>query len=313
MSEAANPRAALGGNKPPLDDADDVTKRLEREHSALLVEASMLEADSLVLPEAPETDEESAQVSDFVLKVRRIAKRLDDTRADVGKPYLEAQRVINSLFNDYREPLVTKGTGLADKLAERVTIYNTAKAERIRAERLAREREEREKAEAARREEERKRQEAEAAERAANEAAARQRAAKNEQERKEAEAAQREQMRIASQARRAAETEASAAASAERRADQNQRASEAPTGQLGRVSTGGSTTSITKFWTHTITDAGLLMKSLGPMGEYLSNDTIVQALTRATRERAAAGSIESFVVPGVRFWQDSKTNITQRR
>lgn len=313
MSEAANPRAAIGMNKPPLDDADDVTKRLEREHSALLAEASMLEAESLALPEAPATDEDSAKISDHVVKVRRVAKRLEDARTEAGRPYLDAGRVINSLFNDYREPLIEKRTGLADRLTERVTIYNNAKAEQERAERLAREREERRKADEARAEEQRQRDEADAAQRRADEAAAQVRAAADKKTRDQAAANMREQERLAGAARREAETQASAAASADRKADQNQRAASAPTGQLGRVSEGGSTSSVTKVWTHTITDADALMKSLGPLGEYLSNDTISQALARATRERAAAGSIGAFVVPGVRFWQDSRTNITARR
>lgn len=313
MTDESNPRATIGANKPPLDTAETVAKRLEREHAALLTEASMLEAESLALPEAPETDEDSAKISDHVVKVRRVAKRLEDTRTEAGRPYLEAGRVINELFNDFRNPLIEKGKGLADRLTERVTIYNSAKAERERAERLERERQERARAEAARQEEDRKRREADEAARKADEAAANLRAAKNKEARDAAEAEMREQNRVAAAARREAETQASTAASADRRADQNERAAAAPTGQLGRVSAGGSTSSVTKTWTHTITDAALLMRSLGPLGPYLSNDTISQALARAVRERNAAGSIETFVVPGVRFWQEAKTNITGKR
>lgn len=313
MSEPTKMPAGVGDNRPPLDDADHVGKRLEREHAALLAEASNLEAESYALPEAPETDADSAKISDFVIRVKRVAKRLDDTRTEAGRPYLEAGRVINALFNDYREPLIEKRTGLADRLTERVTIYNNSKAEKERAERLERERQERARADEARREEQRKRDEAEAAQRRADEAAAQVRAATDKATREAAAAKMREEERTAASARREAETQATTAASAERKADQNERAASAPTGQLGRVSDGGSTSSVSRKWTHTITDAGKLMASLGPLGEYLSNDTISQALARAVRERAAAGSIETFVVPGCRFFQEAKTNITARR
>lgn len=313
MSETANPRTSLGGNNPPLDGPDHLGGRLERDHAALFAEVMALDVERFALPEAPETDDECAVVQDFIIKVKRVAKRLDDTRTEAGRPYLDAGRVINALFNDYREPLIEKRTGLADRLTERVTIYNNAKAEKERAERLERERQERERAEVARREEQRQREEAEAAQRRADEAAAQVRAATDKASREAAAARMREEERAAAAARREAETQASAAASADRKADQNERAASAPTGQLGRVSEGGSTSSVSRKWTHTITDAGKLMASLGPLGEYLSNDTISQALARAVRERAAAGSIETFVVPGCRFFQEAKTNITARR
>lgn len=313
MSDAMTTTAGVGDNRPPLDDAEHIAKRLEREHAALLAEASNLEAESYALPEAPDTDEACAQVSDHVLKIKRIAKKLEDARTEAGKPYLDAGRVINALFSDFRDPLVEKKTGLADRLTERVTIYNNAKAERERAERVAREAEQRRIAEEARAEEERKRQEAEDAQRRADEAAAQVRAAKDKESRDAAAANMREQERLAANARREADAQASTAAKADRVGDQNARAAAAPTGQLSKVSEGGSTSSVTKRWTHVIIDAGKLMASLGPLGPYLSNDTISQALARAVRERAAAGNIGDLVVPGVRVQEEARTNITARR
>lgn len=305
--------ASMGDNFPPLDPPERITARLEREHAALLSEAANLEAESYGLPETPATDEEAAQVSDHIVKVKRVAAKLEDARTEAGRPYLEGQRNINTLFNDYRGPLVDKKTGLVDRLSERVGIYNRAKEERERGERLERERLAREEAEAQRREEQRLRDVAEAAERAEQEAAARLRAAADQKARDAAQAEMQRQSAAAAAARKGADGAEKAAEKSERRADVDARVAAAPTGALGRVSAAGSTSSVTKFWTHTITDAGALMKSLGPLAEYLSNDTISQALARAVRERAAAGSIENYVVPGVRFWQDSRTNVRAAR
>lgn len=311
MSEATNPRAVVGGNEPPLAPPDKIAAALELEHAELLTEAAGLESGSYALPEQPANDEESAQVTDYVVRVKKVAKRLEDARTEAGRPYLEAGRNINALFADFHGPLVAKKEGLADRLTQRVTIYSNAKMEREAAERRERERQERERAEAQRREEQRLRDEAEAAQRLADEEAARIRNAKNAEERAAAQKRMQDAETAAAAARRDADKADEAAGKAERKADVQARAADGP--GLGRVSAAGSTSSVTKEWTHAITDAQALMRSLGPLGEYLSNDTISQALSRATRERAAAGSIGAFVVPGVKFFQQDKTNIRASR
>ncbi len=204
MSE--NPRVAIGDNVPPLDPPDALPKRLERDHAALFSEAAQLEAESFALPKVPADDEEAAQVSDHVVAIKKLAKRIEDARTGEGRPYLEAGRVINALFGELSEPLIAKKEGLADKLTVRVGIYNSAKAEREKAERLEKERIEREKAEAARREEQRKRDEAEAAQREAEAAAARIRQAATDKERAEAQRQMQEQEAKAAAARKEAET-----------------------------------------------------------------------------------------------------------
>lgn len=311
MSEATNPRAVSGSNFPPLDPPDTVEARIEREHAALFVEAAGLESEAFALPDTPKTDAECATITDHVVRVRRIAKRLDDARTEFGRPYLDATRKINALFGELHTPLVEKKTGLADRLTERVGIYARAKEEAERAERLERERIEREKAEAARREEDRKRQEAEAAQRAADEAAARVRAAQDAESRRAAQEEMQRQETIAAAARKDADKAEEEAGKSERRADVQARAAEGP--GLGRVSAAGSTSSVTKRWTHVITDADKLMASLGPLGAYLSNDTISQALARAVREAAAAGRADRLVLPGCRVFEESHTNVRAAR
>lgn len=313
MSEAPDRAVTRRDNIPPLDPPETLGARLEREHAALIGEAAQLEAESFALPDSPANDTEAGTVQDHVVKVMGVAKRLEDARTSEGRPYLEGTRIINTTFNDVRERLVDKKTGLAARLTERVRVYNLAKAERERAERLEKERLEREKAEAARREEERKRQEAEKAQREADEAAARIRAAKDKDARAAAEKEMRERTAAAAQLRKDSEASASEAATAERRADANQRAAEGDTGKLSKVSSGGSTSSVTKRWTYRIDSMAVLRKSLGPLEAYLTEDTIVAAVARAVREQSAGGATPTLKLPGVEFFQVEATNIRAAR
>ena len=306
-----NPRAVLGGNEPPLTPPDKIAASLELEHAELFSEASMLAPESTALPERPATDEECAEITDFVVRIKRVTKRLEDARTEAGRPYLDAGRNINALFREFTEPLVEKRTGLADQLTERVGIYNRAKAEREAAERREREAEERRRAEAARREEERQRQEAAAAQRRAEEEAARIRNAKNAEEREAAQQRMQEEEARAAAARRSADKADEDANKAERRADVQANIAERP--GLGRVSASGSTSSVTKEWAHAITDATALLRSLGPLAPHISNDTISQAIGRAVREHVTAGSIKTLEIPGVRIFQQDKVNVRAAR
>lgn len=313
MSEASNPRVQVGDNVPPLDGPDRVAARLSAEHAALFLKASNLEADSFKLPEQPKDDAELALVTDHIVEVKRVAKQLEDARTETGRPYLDAGRAINTLFNDYRDQLVEKKTGLVDKLQERVEIYTNAKEARERAEREAAAREQRRIAEVAQAEERRLRDEADAAAKAADAAAAAQRQAKTNEERAAAQAEQQRQETLAAAARKGAEGAEKEAGKAERQADVHERIAGAEGGALSRVSTAGSSASVTKEWTHAIIDAAALMASLGPLGAYLSNDTISQAIARAVRERAAAGSAASLAIPGVRVFEQPKVNVRAAR
>jgi hypothetical protein len=313
MSEATNPRATMGANVPPLDRADQLHPRLEREYADLLAEVAQVEADSFALPEAPESDEDTTKLSDHVIKAKGVLKRLEEARTDVGRPYLEGQRVINAWFGEAGELLADKDTGVVARLTTRVGIYNKAKAVRLEAERLAAAREAERRAQEARAEEQRKQDESDRLAREAGEAAERIRKAKSQEEMEAAEADMRQLDAQAGIARDAAGYAGKAAAKAERQAEQNERAASGATGNLSRVSAGGSTSSVTKFWTHTILDADALMASLGPLGPFLGNGVIMEALARAVREAAAAGRADKLVLPGCRVFQDSKTNISARR
>jgi hypothetical protein len=303
----------MGANVPPLDRADQLHPRLEREYADLLAEVAQVEADSFALPEAPDTDEAAATLSDHVIKAKGVLKRIEEARTDVGRPYLEGQRVINAWFGEAGELLADKDTGVVARLTARVGVYNKAKAAREEADRLAAAREAERRAQEARAEERRKQEEADAAARRAEEAQAEIRRAADAEARKAAEAKMREADAEAAKLRKEATGAGKDAAKAERQAEQNERAASGATGNLSRVSAGGSTSSVTKFWTHTILDADALMASLGPLGPFLGNGVIMEALARAVREAAQAGRADKLVLPGCRVFPDSKTNISARR
>lgn len=313
MSDAPNPRAVLGANVPPLDSPDVLGARLEADHAAIFSEAAQLKAESYALPAAPATDEECGLLSDHVVKLQKVAKKLEDARTTEGRPYLEATKIVNATFNEVRETIVDKKTGLAQKLTDRVGIYSRAKAERERAERLERERLEREKAEKARQEEERQRAEAERVQREADAAAAKIRAAQDAEIRAAAEKEMREANQRAADLRKEADRSADEAAGAERKADANERAAEGDTGKFSKVSAEGSTASVTKRWTYNIEDMGALRVSLGPLEAYLSEDTICAAVARAVREQSLGGATPTIALPGVQILQVENTNIRAAR
>jgi hypothetical protein len=303
--DSANPREVLGGNHPPLDAPDQLEPRLVRDFAPLVREAAQLELDRFSLPEAPATDAENATLSDMVLKLKNLSKRMDDLRMESGRPYLDGQKIVNAYAKTLTEPL----GAAAEELTKKVGIYNRAKAEREAAERREQERLQREEADRLEREARAKREEAEAQQRAADEAAQRIRQAASAEERAAAEAEMRQAETHAELARDAAETASEGAAKADRRADAHGRAADGDVGKLSRVSAGGSTSTITTVWAHAIKDAEALMKSLGPLGPYISNTEISAALSRATTEQARAGTIETFAIPGVGFHRDTRTNI----
>jgi hypothetical protein len=97
------------------------------------------------------------------------------------------------------------------------------------------------------------------------------------------------------------------AANAERFADTLDRAAEGSVGQLGRVSAAGTSSATTKFWNHRVKDADALISSLGPLGPHLTNDAIQSAIGVAKRAAVASGTIADLIVPGVEFFEDSRT------
>lgn len=305
----ANPRVALGDNKPPLEPAESLEKRLDLEQAALIGEAAALDVEFFKLPPDPATDEECAAVSGHVAKIKALNKKLEDARTTTGRPYLEANRVINGWFKEMTDPLALTADGLTKKVA----AYARAKGEREAAERRQREAAERAAAEAARAEEQRQRAAADAAARSAEEAAARIRQAATPEARGEAETQMRQAEAQAGELREAAEASGKTAAQAERKADGHERAAGGDLTRLSRVAGATATASVSKVWAYTITDARKLLATLGPLAPYLSEMTISDAVARAVREQSQGGARPTIVLPGVDIFQTDRANIRAAR
>lgn len=299
-------RHAEGANLPPPE-TDPLRDRLSQDHSALIDGAADLELESFTLPELVNDDEQAAAVSDHVMKVKRLAARVESTRVEEKEPYLKSGRTVDGFFAQIANPL----TARVASLTQRVNAYQKAKAAREQAERAERERVEREAAETARRAEQQARDDAERARKESEAAAARLRSAADAQDRAEQEA----QMRAAEQERLAKNAEADAAAAdaaaADRVADTHGKAAAAPIGALSRVTSAGSTAGASKFWNHRIKDGEALFLSLGPLGKWISNDAIMQAIAAAKREHIAADTIKELVIPGVEIFEDTRTTIRE--
>jgi hypothetical protein len=173
----ANPRAMIGGNRAPLDQPDELKPRLERDHAELIAAIAQAELERFALPEEPATDEECAQLTEFVVKLKGLAKRLEDQRTAEGRPYLDGQRVVNAFFGAFSADLDKQTDARTGELTKRIGAYARAKAAREQAERIEKERLQREEARRLEQEAEDKRKAAEESQRQADEAAAKIRAA----------------------------------------------------------------------------------------------------------------------------------------
>lgn len=309
----ANPRAIAGGNRPPLDQPDDLKPRLERDHAELIAAIAQAELERFALPEEPATDEECAQLTEFVIKLKGLAKRLEDQRTAEGRPYLDGQRVVNAFFGAFSADLDKQTDARTGELTKRIGAYARARAAREQAERIEKERLQREEARRLEQEAEDKRKAAEESQRQADEAAAKIRAAETPEAREEAFAEMRQAETHADILRDQAEEISGSAAQADRRADTQGRAADANIGKLSRVSSAGATSSVTETWGHAIADAEALLKSLGPLGPHISNTEISAALSRAVTVHERAGTVETLAIPGVNIFRDHRTNIRARR
>lgn len=308
MSDDHNPLAEIGGNDPPTD-AQLLALKLEQDHAELIAACAAVEIAAMALPEAPATDEECAAITELVAKAKAAVKKAEKTHTAEKEPFLSQGRVVDGFFKGLWTPL--EATIKANEA--RINAYMRAKAEKERQERLAAAREQERIAQEAAAEKERLEAEARAAERRAEEAAEAIRKAATPEARQEAAA----EMNAAEQegvaARAGAEDSAKEAAQAERIGEAHERAAGGSVGKLGKVTTGGAGTAHTTFWNHRIKDADALVASLGPLGRHLTNDAIMSAIAAAKREAIAANTIEHFSIPGVEFFEDSRTTVRQAR
>jgi hypothetical protein len=255
-----------------------LAERLELEHVELFDRAMALDAAGLKLPLEPQTDEESGALSDHVVALRSLAADAERARVEVGRPYLEGQRVTNATFAQIKEPCET---GMKE-FTRRVDAYRKAKEARERRQREIAEQAERARAAEAQRLADEAAAAARKSQEEADAAAAALKTAKTPEELAAAEQSLRDAEADASAQRRAAERHTEEVGQAEHAADANARAAAAPA--LGTLSTGGASSGGSRRWVGRITDREKVLASLGPLGKWISNDAITQAIAAAVRD-----------------------------
>ena len=240
MDTVENPRATIGGNKPPIEELfqelnNDLPAMLARDCAALVERSDELEQNAKSVPNVLKNEAEEALATDIVSQMKKHMQVADARRLGINALPRKAADMINTFF---KTKAIDKLEKECDRITPALTRFKREKAEKERREREERERLAREAAEAARREAEeaeRKRREAEEAKRRAEQEAreAEERKRRAEEEARQAEERRKraEQERIEAEARaRAArdreEREAAerAAAAAKRAAEEEERA-----------------------------------------------------------------------------------------
>lgn len=123
MPEAANPRAAIGGNKPPSE-----IELLKEKHKAIFDRARNWLRRAKLVKVVPENLDDCAKLEALYAEGRDIANDADRVREAEKKPHLDAGRAVDELFNgDIRDEIGadSKNPGLAREL------LNAAAAKRL--------------------------------------------------------------------------------------------------------------------------------------------------------------------------------------
>lgn len=102
LTEAANPRAVIGANKPPLTPYEAV---------ALHIEDLLIEARNWADGQAVETPAQADAVARLIDDLRAAERAADDARKAEVAPLDEARDVIQAKFNVYIAPLKNKTPG----------------------------------------------------------------------------------------------------------------------------------------------------------------------------------------------------------
>jgi len=146
-TDTENPRAVMGGNRPPLDvearfafdEALEATKPGLRERIDQLLAAS---------DRASATDEESAgKCGELVKQIRAAAKAVDDAHTTAKGPYLAAGRAVDAAKNELRGPLDTAKGKVEAKQTQFLREQEAIRQAELRRQREAEEARRREEAE----------------------------------------------------------------------------------------------------------------------------------------------------------------------
>lgn len=183
MNDETNPRAAIGGNFPPLarsiaaetgDFAQVVTAFLEEEYRQYPVQLTELLDEARALPKEIEDKATKDKAASVIKRMRDLNKKFDAFHEKEGQPYFRGKQAVDQFFFGMMDKLQKRAKnnnpGASDVLLSRITDYDNrilaAEQERRRLEaeetaRIAREAQERAATEA--REAEERRQAAERA------------------------------------------------------------------------------------------------------------------------------------------------------
>lgn len=112
-------------NRPPL-----VTpEQLATDHAAVLAAVANLRTQFEQALPVVEDDDDIGALGAVVKDIRAEWQRIEATREDARRDYLDAQRIVNSFFNEQKETL----SGFMAELEARQKVYLDKKADRERA------------------------------------------------------------------------------------------------------------------------------------------------------------------------------------
>lgn len=301
MADSEYTLAKIGDNSPPPD-VDPFLEQLEEEYAKLIEEIGDHELKLYRLPKEVKSDDDVAAINGWVVAAKKLFRCLEDGRKDKKDFYIKRGKLIETWFGALKTGIETK----ADAISQRSTGYLTAKREREEAEAAARAVQARRQAEEQAAVERAEREAVEQAALAAREAEERLRAAKDDAARAEAEEARRvalEQQRLAQDA---ADQAAKDAHKLDKVADRTERVL-AGDHTLEKTQGGGANASVKTVWVGKVQNMGALLTSLGPLGSFLKESEVYDAVARAAKADARPA------IPGVVWDTKLETKIHATR
>lgn len=242
--------------------------------------------------DAIQDDEQLTRAGAFAKQLRDCADEAEARRVAAKAPYLQCGGAVDGFYNAGISSVLKT---IAERVRRMQTVYNNAKAERLRREAAERERREREEAEKKRREQaeaERKKREAEEAERQAELAAAE---AKNRTERAEAERQRRAAQAAREQAVAEERRKADEAARNEQAARDAAKTATSSAADLTRVRGDLVLTTTREVWKYEVVDITKV-----PHAYLEVKDSVIKALIRGKN-----GIRE---IPGLRIYPDHEAS-----
>lgn len=126
----------LGHNNPPPEitlDPAAITAQLKEKHATLLTKAeSLIEADKRIQTKC-DSEEYATKLTNFIKQANDVAKLLDKSRLDENRPFKEAGKTVDTLFNGVDKRL----EAIKNKASKLLTSWLQDKAMKEQKARLA--------------------------------------------------------------------------------------------------------------------------------------------------------------------------------